>query len=289
MDGIHFPAAQLGDFFGLREKRFAFAYAVLGGLLRGDVLGHASDTNHGAGIIDDGNGAGVKNVHLRGPGKALLRDVKFPAAQAGELLGLGEERFVLTGLSFGAADFGDILDDGEDAGGFSGFIRQGNTADKYNALASVWEIVATLGLEGRAILKCGLKDAANAGAIVGMNNAPHGFFAGDAVFGIESVEAEELTGPDALLSLDVILPATGAGNLFGKAALGDVAREQADGMGFLSTTTHGGNAGLKPAPAGGEVHREFDIFADALFYDSAKEPGKRTENFFAQDFEGAAA
>jgi hypothetical protein len=210
---------------------------------------------------------------------------------------------VLAGLSFGAADFGDILDDGEDAGGFSGFIRQGNTADKYNALASVREIVATLGFEGRTALKCGLKDAANAGAIVGMNNVPHCFFAGDAVFGIESVEAEELTGPDALLSLDVILPATGAGNLFGvhskglllpqgffgKAALGDVGREQADGMGFLSTTTHGGNAGLKPAPAGGEVHREFDIFADALFYDSAKEPGKRTENLFAQDFEGAAA
>jgi hypothetical protein len=57
----------------------------------------------------------------------------------------------------------------------------------------------------------------------------------------------------------------------------------------LCTTTHGGNAGLKPAPAGGEIHGEFDIFADALFYDSAKEPGERTKNLFAQDFECAAA
>jgi hypothetical protein len=46
---------------------------------------------------------------------------------------------------------------------------------------------------------------------------------------------------------------------------------------------------LKPAPAGGEIHGEFDIFADALFYDSAKEPGERTKNLFAQDFECAAA
>src|SRR6202161_2044823 len=122
---------------------------------------------------------------------------------------------MLAGLSFGAADFGDILDDGEDAGGFSGFIGPGNTADKYNALASVREIVATLGFDERTTLTCGLKDAANADAIVGMNNVPHCFFAGDAVFGIESVEAEELTGPDALLSLDVILPATGAGHLVG--------------------------------------------------------------------------
>jgi hypothetical protein len=49
----------------LREKRFAFAQAVLGGLLCCDVLGHAGDTKYGAGIIDDGNGAGVEDADLR--------------------------------------------------------------------------------------------------------------------------------------------------------------------------------------------------------------------------------
>ena len=77
--------------------------------------------------------------------------------------------------------------------------------------------------------------------------------------------------------------------LLGEAALGDIAREQANGLRFFCAAADGGNAGLKPATAGRKIHGEFDIFADAVFDDSAEEFGKRMEDFFAEDFESAAA
>ena len=148
IDGIHFPAAQLGDLFGLREKRFAFSQAILSRLLGGDVLRRADDADDTAGVVGNGNGAGVEDaglrvgqdeahfvfertlvfdkggdflrdaravvgmkqsaglgelqrlivrgksehaVHLRCPGEDVLCNVEFPAAEAGELLGLSEE------------------------------------------------------------------------------------------------------------------------------------------------------------------------------------------------------
>ena len=153
--------------------------------------------------------------HLSGPGEGLRSDVKLPAAQAGELFGLRQERFALTVLHLGAANFGNVLDDGEETRSFSVFVRQGDATDKYYALATVRKIVAALGLERRAMLDCGLKDSANALAVVGMNHAEDRFFARDAVFGIKSVNAEKLVGPDALTSVHVIFKAARSGDLLG--------------------------------------------------------------------------
>jgi hypothetical protein len=199
-------------------------------------------------------------------------------------LGLRQKRFALAVLRFGAAHFGNVLDHGEESRGFSGFVRQSDAADKYNALATVRKIVASLGFERRAMLDCGVNDAANSRTVFGMNHAEHGFFARDAVVGIESVNAEEFGGPDALRGGDIVFPAAGAGDLLGmheqclslaegvlgKVTFGDVAHEEANGMRLLGTTPDRRNAGLKPAAAGREVDGEFDIFANALLDDSAE-------------------
>jgi hypothetical protein len=136
-----------------------------------------------------------------------------------------------------------------------------------------------------------------------MDHGEHGFFAGDAVFGIEAIDAENLVGPDALTGFHVVSPAAGSSDLlgvhqegfllaqsvFGEAALGDVASEQADGMGLFGAAADGRNAGLKPAAAGREIDGEFDIFASALIDDSAEEFGEGAEDFFAQDLKSTAA
>ena len=93
-------------------------------------------------------------VHLCGPGEALLRYIKFPAAEAGELLGLCQKRFALAGLGLGAAKFGDVLDNRKQARCFPGLIRQGDAANEDNVLESVWQIVAGFGDERRARLDC---------------------------------------------------------------------------------------------------------------------------------------
>ena len=136
-----------------------------------------------------------------------------------------------------------------------------------------------------------------------MNHGQHGFDAGNTALGVKAVDAEKLARPDPVSGADVVFRATGAGHLlgvhqkgflltqsfFGEAALGDIARKQADGGGFFCSPADGGHACLKPAAAGGEINREFDIFADALIDDPAEEFGKGVEDFFAEDFESAAA
>jgi hypothetical protein len=106
-----------------------------------------------------------------------------------------------------------------------------------------------------------------------------------------------------LTGFHVVFPTAGRGDLlgvhqegfllaqgvFGEAALGDVAGEQADGMGFLAAAPDGRNAGLKPAPPGGKINRKFDIFASALIDDPAEEFGEGVEDFFAQDLTSGAA
>src|SRR5580692_2057859 len=135
-----------------------------------------------------------------------------------------------------------------------------------------------------------------------MNHGEHGFFAGDAVFGIEAVNAEKLAGPDAFASFDVIFPAACAGNLlgmqeerflltqrlFGEAPLGDIAREQADRTRLRRAAADRRNARLKPAPASGKIHGEFDVLAIASLNDPTEQLREGMKDFFAEDFKSMA-